>query len=235
MDTTEIDTLFAAAEAADAAWNDCECDACMHGQTMACALYAPSVAANEALAAAEERAADACRRTYYVLVEDGVSYACYDTLDDARDDAADASSGDYGCVTETVWSDREIYEVRAKNEREALTRPRSRSEHVETVTVTIDPEAPPCDDDSPDHDWQSPIEIVGGIVENPGVWGHGGGVTITECCMRCGCRRVTDTWAQRGDTGEQGLRSVEYTSGFYDDRLPELAVDGDDAAEDAAS
>lgn len=84
-------------------------------------------------------------------------------------------------------------------------------------TVGVDPDEPDCTDG--EHDWQSPLAIVGGIAENPGVWGHGGGVTISECCMRCGCRRLTDTWAQDPSTGEQGLCSVEYEPGYYDDAL----------------
>lgn len=91
-------------------------------------------------------------------------------------------------------------------------------ECVETVTVEIDPEEPECEGDD-DHDWQSPIELVGGIRENPGVFGHGGGVIITEACVRCGCARITDTWAQRRDTGEQGLRSVQYERDRYTDKL----------------
>lgn len=76
------------------------------------------------------------------------------------------------------------------------------------VIVEISPDAPACDDC--EHDWCSPISVVGGIAENPGVWGHGGGVIIREVCAHCGVYRVTDTWAQDRSTGEQGLRSVEY-------------------------
>ncbi len=79
----------------------------------------------------------------------------------------------------------------------------------EKVTITLQPTEPECSSED-GHDWQSPIEVVGGIEENPGVWGKGGGVTITEVCSHCGCYRDTDTWAQRPDTGEQGLRSVSY-------------------------
>jgi hypothetical protein len=58
--------------------------------------------------------------------------------------------------------------------------------------------------------------LVGGIEENPGVWGHGGGVVINEACVRCGCGRTTDTWAQDPSTGRQGLESVAYEEGAYD-------------------
>lgn len=81
---------------------------------------------------------------------------------------------------------------------------------------------PPCLDDR-EHDWQSPVEIVGGIDENPGVFGHGGGVVIYECCMVCGCGHKIDTWAQDPWTGEQGLRSETYELGRYAELLAELA------------
>lgn len=81
-------------------------------------------------------------------------------------------------------------------------------------TVTLDEDEPDCED-SETHDWQSPIELVGGIKENPGVWGNGGGVIIKEVCMHCGCLRLTDTWAQNPETGEQGLTSVSYEEGAF--------------------
>ena len=78
----------------------------------------------------------------------------------------------------------------------------------ELVTVTLDPDEPDCSGD--EHEWAAPYKLVGGIRENPGVWGHGGGVIINEVCLSCGCARVTDTWAQDPATGVQGLRSVAY-------------------------
>lgn len=88
-------------------------------------------------------------------------------------------------------------------------------------TVTLEPEEPECSHED-GHDWQSPHEIVGGLRENPGVQGHGGGVIIQEVCMHCGCGRTTDTWAQRPDTGRQGLREVSYEPGQYADEIAEL-------------
>lgn len=92
----------------------------------------------------------------------------------------------------------------------------SETGHEETITVTIDPEEPECAGGH-EHEWQSPIGIVGGIAENPGVWGHAGGVTIHEVCPHCGAHRHTDTWAQRPDTGEQGLTSISYGVTEYED------------------
>jgi hypothetical protein len=39
------------------------------------------------------------------------------------------------------------------------------------------------------------LELVGGLRENPGVYGkqYGSGVIILEVCARCGARRTTDT------------------------------------------
>ena len=76
-------------------------------------------------------------------------------------------------------------------------------------TVQIDAPEPTCEGGDA-HEWQSPHEVVGGVEENPGVHGHGGGVIVRAVCAHCGIYRVTDTWAQRRDTGEQGLDSVAY-------------------------
>lgn len=95
-------------------------------------------------------------------------------------------------------------------------------EDVETVRVAIDPEEPECAPYGEEHDWQSPHEILGGCESSPGVWGHGGGVWIHEVCMRCGCLRVIDTWAQDMETGQQGLHSVRYEEGRYADEVRAL-------------
>ena len=75
---------------------------------------------------------------------------------------------------------------------------------LETVSVRIDPDEPKCSDED-GHEWAAPVNIVGGCKESPGVYGHGGGVTISEVCLHCGCRKLINTWAQRRDTGEEGL------------------------------
>ena len=81
-------------------------------------------------------------------------------------------------------------------------------------TIEVNQEEPECTCED-GHDWQSPIEIVGGIKENPGVWGHGGGVIINEVCIHCGCGKTTDTWAQNPNNGVQGLTSVSYEAKKY--------------------
>jgi hypothetical protein len=65
------------------------------------------------------------------------------------------------------------------------------------VTVKFDPPEPRCTQEA--HSWQQDY-----------VHGHGPGVLVREYCCNCGAWRVTDTWAQRPDTGEQGLEKVCY-------------------------
>lgn len=139
------------------------------------------------------------------LYEEGHHYATItadsaeEALDEARDNVdrsnyptEDADGNETG---ETLWIDVRVV-CRLTGEEE-------------TATVTCDAEEPECPEHAR-HDWQAPHEIVGGIKENPGCWGHGGGVICHEVCMHCGAGRKTDTWAQRHDTGEQGLTSVSY-------------------------
>lgn len=53
-------------------------------------------------------------------------------------------------------------------------------------------------------DWE-PDTDAGGLPENPGVFGHGGGVIIYEVSKSLGLRRITDTWA---DDGHGGVRTA---------------------------
>lgn len=82
----------------------------------------------------------------------------------------------------------------------------------DTHDIEVDAVAPPCEplDGAPGHVWASPYAVLGGLRENPGVVGHGGGVIIREVCARCGCYRETDTWAQDPATGRQGLTAVSF-------------------------
>lgn len=88
------------------------------------------------------------------------------------------------------------------------------------VTVTghgeavEEPPAAKCvEADDGEHEWCSPFAVVGGIKENPGVQGHGGGVIITEVCRHCGTYRTTDTWA----TGHDGRPTTTVTYREADD------------------
>lgn len=114
---------------------------------------------------------------------------------DLREEIAGAWSDCWGDVESTFW-------VRLR-----VTCDKTGEEH--DLTVTVEPEAPECIDDR-EHDWCAPLEVVGGIAENPGVWGKGGGVICKTVCRHCGCYRIWDSWAQDESTGEQGLESVSY-------------------------
>lgn len=186
----EVDRLTAAAESCE-----CEAGACEHEAALARAE------------ATRDAALDAYRESdeprVWILREMGYDYATLvGTLEEARELAGEAGeTGDYDTSDGTVWT---TIRVRCED-----------TDEDDTVTVQIDPDAPECVEGH-EHDWQSPIALVGGIESNPGVWGHGGGVIITEACLRCGTKRTTDTWAQDPSTGEQGLTSVRYEAGAYD-------------------
>jgi hypothetical protein len=79
----------------------------------------------------------------------------------------------------------------------------------ERIKISVDPDEPECVDGE-EHDWQSPHSVLGGLKENPGVWGSGGGVIIKTVCRHCGRYCVNNTWAQDPEDGEQGLESARY-------------------------
>ena len=148
----------------------------------------------------------------WILSEEGTDYDSIEaeSIDDAYEIVSDnADRSNYpDAEPRTIW-------VRVGVRCEATGERRS-------GYVALDPEEPECPDDV-NHDWQSPYEILGGLKENPGVRGHGGGVIVSKVCMYCGCERVTDTWAQNPENGEQGLRSVEYHEGRYSEEVIALA------------
>jgi hypothetical protein len=119
------------------------------------------------------------------------------SLKEARTAAKEwVEAGDWNDPEETFWVGVRIIDAEG--------------DKLETVKIDVNPQEPYCLDDRGSHDWRSPYAIVGGIKENPGVWGHGGGVIISEVCVACGCGRTTDTWAQDRTDGGQGLTSVRY-------------------------
>ena len=119
--------------------------------------------------------------------------------------------GDWGDREETSWIHVSVWQ-RGIDEDGAWQRV-----NKDKYTITLEPIEPECGHED-GHDWQSP-QFLGGLKENPGVWGHGGGIISREVCMRCGCERKTDTWAQDPETGEQGLTQVSYEPGKYADAL----------------
>jgi hypothetical protein len=143
----------------------------------------------------------------WILREEGFDYdeieaeSVEEAIEVAR---GNVDRGNYPDAEGTIWID---VSVRCEE-----------TDEEESSTVQLDEDEPACKGDA-SHDWQSPHEILGGLAENPGVWGHGGGVIIHEVCVLCGCERSTDTWAQRHDNGQQGLTSVTYEEGKYADEV----------------
>lgn len=128
-------------------------------------------------------------------------YTCQATPDDQAEidaitpaDAAAEYAADYAPAAATYWVTVDVTDdagVASKHK------------------IAINPRGPRCTTGT-HHDWQSPLEVIGGLAENPGVSGHGGGVRIRTACARCGTYRVIDTWAQDIVDGEQGLESIAY-------------------------
>jgi hypothetical protein len=157
----------------------------------------------------------------YKLYEDGYEYDMIeaDSLADALEEAkSNVDAANYNEIESTIW-----VEVCARCEE---------TDEEDSATVALDPDPPECESDR-NHDWQSPHAILGGLEENPGVWGHGGGVIMQEVCTHCGCGKTTDTWAQNPENGIQGLTSVSYKPGKYTDEIEADRLDAHTDAEDA--
>lgn len=135
----------------------------------------------------------------------------------SHDEAAEAfaSSGDWGDRLSTDWL--EVFTYRYDEDGERID--------SQSHTIKLEAIEPPCPEGDA-HDWQSPHAIVGGQKDDPGVRPHGGGVLITEVCMRCGCRQVTNTWARSPD--REGVTKTTYTPGYYADQIAEDADEDED-------
>ena len=156
--------------------------------------------------------------TGYVAWDEGAAVHFPDA--DTAEEAAEAfvAGGNWGDSSKTAWVDVRTAPARGPGEDEDYLEECEGvwydSADEESITITIEPDVPECPHPDPDsedgHDWRAPVALVGGCRENPGCFGHGGGVVSSEVCVRCGARRTTDTWAQDPSTGQQGLTSVEY-------------------------
>jgi len=168
--------------------------------------------AEQAVETARDAYIDSDEPREWILREEGYDYAEVEasSMQEALEIACDGvDRGNYSDAEGTIWIGVSV--------RCELTG------EEDSATVTCEPEEPSCDAGD-DHDWQSPHALVGGLEENPGVHGHGGGVIIDEVCVLCGCGRTTDTWAQDRSTGRQGLRSVSYEPGRYADEVLPVEV-----------
>ena len=81
--------------------------------------------------------------------------------------------------------------------------------HEHTAQFTVGATEPECT--HPDgHEWHRPHEIVGGLEENPGVFGKGGGVISRDVCRHCGLICETDTWDATWTGGGTPVTTHQY-------------------------
>ena len=74
------------------------------------------------------------------------------------------------------------------------------------------PEETECGTEDDDHEWQSPLELVGGCTENPGVWSTGGtSFRFDYVCVKCGMYKTVETSGAQRNPGELA-ESVEYAA-----------------------
>jgi hypothetical protein len=139
------------------------------------------------------------------------------SAEEAAEEAAVAEAS-WGELNETLW-----------------LRVRVRPAHAharawEEYKIPVHPTPPPCIDGY-EHDWQDPIEVVGGIEEAPGVRGYGGGVIIKRVCSRCGRYRIKNTWGQ-APWGEQGMTVIRYADADERSREWVESLEDDDDDDD---
>jgi hypothetical protein len=142
-----------------------------------------------------------------IYANDGNCEVAYEGLTASEAAQKYVDDGEWGEIKSTVWISVSTYRKDADGD----------IYDEESHTIAIDPDEPDCVDGE-EHDWQSPYELLGGLEENPGAQGHGGGVICKYACAHCGAYKITDSWAQNPETGEQGLDSVEYQDADDDSR-----------------
>ena len=157
-----------------------------------------------------------------LVVSDGNAESCFDPDEFDPSEAAQEylNSGDWGGDSprlQTEFVELVSYRVGIRYD--------GRIDHVDSKThlMTLDAEEPDCLPGE-DHHWDSPLSIVGGISSNPGVFGKGGGTVSCSVCLRCGCRRTVDTWAD-GPGGVQGLETEGYQPGYYADEVRAMQIE----------
>lgn len=152
-------------------------------------LCAASIAADAALDAAHIALAQSDEPRDYEFSDGGggteTYHLCPSEVDDKWLDWM--ATGEWGDCTKTSW-------VHGSYTDEFDNRTRR--------IYTLEADEPECIDGE-DHDWRSPYSVVGGR--------HGGGAISTDVCAHCGRYRVSDSWAQDPETGEQGLESTSYS------------------------
>jgi hypothetical protein len=157
---------------------------------------------------------------WYAADESGCDVHFVDASDAAEAASAYVDGGDWPEVESTVWHSITCWRAGLVFDGEDVEVDRY---CVTRETIAAHPDEPACTADD-GHEWKSPHSVVGGLKENPGCWGHGGGVKTAEVCLSCGTLRHTDTWATNPCDGTQGHTSIEYEKGDLDELLGRFDV-----------
>jgi len=124
----------------------------------------------------------------YEVRDDNGSWAITSTPSTLDDDIEESvRDGDWGDDTGSwVWTGRSSCEATSEED---------------SHRVAFEAEEASCDHDD-GHDWRSPHAVLGGLSENPGVWGGpNGGTTSREVCGHCGLYRTYQSHATNRSDG----------------------------------
>lgn len=190
--------LLAAIEAAKLAEQTYQDDDTAEPGDHAAPTYLASIAADEAVIAARKALIASDEEIEWDVSEEGNDYAT--VWASSATEALKLATEDYGASCYGDVEDSFVVTVRVTNDL---------IDETDTDTLTIDPPAPDCADEC-EHDWQTPYTVVGGVRENPGVWGSGHGqVRCTSVCSHCGTYVTIDYGATDRSNGSQ-MTSTSY-------------------------
>lgn len=175
------------------------------------------------LQAAAQAVADEAESRAALTERNATDHVTYTATDDGGSQMLEATTWEEACEAAREWA-RGGYESESATYWVHVWLRASDETTASLIHVEIEPHVPDCADGH-EHDWVTP-EWLGGAVR-----GHGGGVISTDACRHCGCKRVTNTWAQCRDCGDQGRTSESYTEDEYVDEFREV---GEREADEAA-
>lgn len=180
----------------DQAYHECECRSCTdEDEADACVAQVASLEADDARDVAREAWLASDEPREWRVSDDSARDTLYEVAPDDASDAVEAwlTGGDWDT------SEGPLYLVAYAVSLDVVT-----GEAVEHTRVcgeaTIEQPEPDCLD-GVGHDWCAPHSVVGGLRENPGVYGAGAGITSRRVCARCGAYSVYESARQDSGTG----------------------------------
>jgi len=199
--------VYAAWRAAqlDEMYHECECRSCTdEDEADACEAQVASLEADDARDVAREAWLASDEPREWRVSDDSAQDTLYAVAPDDASDAVEAwlTGGDWDA------SEGQLYLVAYAVAIDPVT-----GEAVEHTRVcgeaTIEQPEPDCEGDE-EHDWCAPHSVVGGLRENPGVYGAGAGIRSRQVCAHCGAYSVYESARQDSGTGRYyGATSYE--------------------------